>query len=233
VRGTSNYCGFAGLVKYVQQREAVTAPGPLAKMRKFFHETDQWHPSVTMMWYRLFPRNSNTFFCKPYAQSPSIMNWLHTVLAVAFGGVATVPAWIALNWVGQPILAIERQRHEALRVADRYAFISPRENDDRIREIRRTLFDVGCSLRTDARSLPRPARVYRKLIGRYDFEGAADAILGLAEMAGDVRFHDSTRQNQLDWAYISLRAAHHLSSDRIQFVKEEVVKAKRDWRREF
>jgi hypothetical protein len=122
----------------------------------------------------------------------------------------------------------EQKRREALRVADRYALVNPRETDDRIREIRRTLFDTGSALRSDARSLTWPAHLFCRFIARYDLEGGAHAILGLGEMAGDSSYSETQRCMQLDWAYVALRAAQHLSSNRRQFISEEVTKVHRE-----
>jgi hypothetical protein len=148
--------------------------------------------------------------------------WIQTVLIGAAGAGAAVPAWVAVNWIGKPILAVEDQRREALRIAERYGFTSPLESDDCVRVARRALIDLATAIHAHGRTLTRPARLYCTL-RRYDFESAGHAMRGLAQMAGDPRFHESTRANNLNWAYISLRAYGHLSAAEIQEVNDAVA----------
>jgi hypothetical protein len=70
-----------------------------------------------------------------------------------------------------------------------------------------------------------PARLYTKL-RKYRLKDATDALQGLAQMAGDPQYDNSTRENNLNWLYISLQAAHHLSYHQIQLVLEEARKAR-------
>lgn len=122
-----------------------------------------------------------------------------------------VASWAALHLVAKPILALRAQRLEAMRIAERYAYFGPMEPDERVRTVRREIFDAASNLVVHARGGSKLVRLYCKMMG-YDLEAAAGALRGIGEMAG-AQFSEETRMNTLSHVYISLGAGHHLSSE--------------------
>jgi hypothetical protein len=143
------------------------------------------------------------------------------------GTVGSVAAWLVLNLIGKPLLQVREQRLDALHIAERYAYFRWSEEDARVREVRRELFDIASKLRAQARGQSWPLRCYCWLL-RYDLEGAAGALRGLGNMAGDTGYADQVRQNNLNHVYISLRAHRHLSREALRAHRDMVVEARRE-----
>jgi hypothetical protein len=144
-----------------------------------------------------------------------LVEFLSTHLSTLYGILAAIVGWFVLNMIAKPILRVREQRLDALRIAERYAYFGWTEQDERVREVRRELFDVASKLRAQARGQSWPLRCYCRLL-RYDLEGAAGALRGLGKMAGDYGYPDRVRQNNLNHVYISLRAHRHLSRETLR-----------------
>jgi hypothetical protein len=140
---------------------------------------------------------------------------------ILYATLSAVLAWFALNLVGNPVLVLRELRLKALRVAERYAYFGPTstQSEERVREVRRELFDIGSELRAQARGQSLAVRCYR--LFRCDLEGAAAALGGLADMAGE-DYPDQVRTNNLNYVYISLHAHRHLSPETLRKHKEMV-----------
>ncbi len=120
-----------------------------------------------------------------------------------YGSLVAVLSWFAINMIGKPIVALRDTRIKALRVAERYAYFgsTSTQSIERIREVKRELFDVASELRVQARGYSRLARWYCRFL-RYDLEEAASALRGLGEMAGE-DYSEQVRTNNLNHVYIS------------------------------
>jgi len=143
-----------------------------------------------------------------------------------YGTLVAVVAWFMLNMVGRPILALRDRRLKALQVADRYAYFGPTESPERVREVRRELFDIASELRAQARSHNWLVRCYCGLL-RYDIEEATLALRGLAQMAGE-NYSQQVRTNNLNHIHISLRAHHHLSPETLRKHQEIVSETNKE-----
>jgi hypothetical protein len=138
------------------------------------------------------------------------------------GTVGSVAAWLVLHLIAKPLLQVREQRLDALRIGERYAYFRRSEEDARVREVRRELFDIASKLRAQARGQSWPLRCYCWLL-RYDLEGAASALNGLGNMAGDPGYADQDRQNFLNHVYISLSAHRHLSREALRAHRDMVA----------
>jgi hypothetical protein len=133
-----------------------------------------------------------------------------------YGGVfSVVAAWFVVNMIGKPFLAIRETRHEALRVAERYAYFGLTEIEGRTVAVRRELYDIASALTAHARGSSFFVRGWCKL-AQYDLEAAARGLRGIGEMAGEQ--HDELRRsNTLSHVYVSLHADRHLSAETLPF----------------
>ncbi|MFY9642436.1 MAG: hypothetical protein WCD20_00755 [Rhodomicrobium sp.] len=135
-------------------------------------------------------------------------------LGAALTGLAT---WYATNLIGKPILAVRDARLEALRVAERYAYVAGSASEETVRVARSALADTTSRLRSLCRGQGWPARLYCRFMS-YNLEGAAIAINGLCQMAGE-HFHEQTRQNNLNYVYYSLNTYGHIAEDKLLLLK--------------
>jgi hypothetical protein len=143
----------------------------------------------------------------------------------ALSAVSGVAGWLVFYMVGKPILALRDTRLKALRVAERYAYFgsTSTQSEERVREVRRELFDVAAELTTQTRGHSWPVRCYFGLL-RHNFEAAASALRGLGQMAGE-DYSEQVRTNNLNHVYISLRAHHHLTPETVRKHREVVEAA--------
>jgi hypothetical protein len=128
-----------------------------------------------------------------------------------YGGFSAVVIWFLVNMIGKPILAIRDARHEALRVAERYAYFGRTDIEGRAAAVRREIYDTASGLTAHARGSSSLVRGWCRL-AQYNLEAAASGLRGIGEMAGEQ--HDElTRQNTLSHVYVSLHADSHLSAE--------------------
>jgi hypothetical protein len=115
------------------------------------------------------------------------------------------PRWPGLppTFVGKPITGTQSTRLKAIDAVEQYSYIPvvfTAEGEERTRQAKSALRLRAASLRSFARSSNWALRLYCR-VARYDLERVALAILGLAAMAGDPRYHDTTRSNNVGLFY--------------------------------
>jgi hypothetical protein len=152
------------------------------------------------------------------------------IVSAILGGVSALLTWIATNYVGKPILAIEAERRRAIQVAMTMQWTPPYGASDaewhRVLDARGAIREIGNSLRSYARTTSRPVRLYCQWRS-YHLEDAADAMDGLASMTGDPRDFADERRNNIDLLHIRLKAdAPHLTPKRIAEVEQMVAVAR-------
>jgi hypothetical protein len=153
----------------------------------------------------------------------AIVDFLTTHLTgFLVGTVGSVTPRLVLNLIAKPLLQVRAQRLDALASQRGMRIFRGSEADARVREVRRELFDIASKLRAQARGQLWPLRCYCWLL-RYDLEGAAGALRGLGNMAGDPGYADQVRQNNLNHVYISLRAHRHLSGEALRAHRDMVA----------
>jgi hypothetical protein len=151
------------------------------------------------------------------------MDWLSIPIGAAVGA----GAWVATNAVGGPILAIREMRMGSIRSVETLAFVSPASSEageQRVRDATDELNGFAASLRAQARGQNWAIRAYCHWMG-YDLELAARALFGLARMAGDPRYGDTTKKNNAKLLCWALRADNHLSADEIAELKKLIAEA--------
>jgi hypothetical protein len=139
--------------------------------------------------------------------------------------LVAVFAWLALNFLGRPVLAVREKRLEAIQVADRYSNVSFTSSDELRATAVRSLYDVACALRTYSREASIATRLWCRLM-KYDLDLAARCLLGLAEGArGEYRVSEEQRKNTLNALYVSLGAMSHLTRAEIDAVRRVIAEA--------
>ncbi len=142
---------------------------------------------------------------------------VHNMLPVLGAALAALIAWLAAHLIGKPILAIRDARLEAIRVAERYAFVSNSASFETVSAADKSLLDVSSRLRSLSRGHGWPARLYCRWVG-YDLEDAAGAISGLQHMAGE-NVPKQIRKNNLNFVYYSLNAYSHIPDEELTILK--------------
>ncbi len=148
------------------------------------------------------------------------MDFLTYPLNILASAGAGIGAWFVTNLIAKPILVVREKRLEALRVAERNAYLGPEASDERARAVRIALMDAASDLRVHARGQPWPVRLYIHLLG-YNFEEAALAIRGLAEMAGN-NWAEVNRTRNLIHVYECLRAHHPFTPEEMADYREAI-----------
>lgn len=156
-----------------------------------------------------------------------------TYVIAALSTITGFAAWFLVNIYGKQILDLIEKRRSALATAEQKAFVRPRsrEEDAEIgRATRDALREAGASLRSIARTQNPVTARYVKHRG-YDLEGAAGLLYGLANCVyEDVRSDAPIRRNMLDLLHVKLKAAAHLSVERVtellQMEQQEVDRIK-------
>lgn len=140
-------------------------------------------------------------------------------LASAAFGAAT---WIAVNWMGKPILDLRSARLEAIKAADGYGFIGFGFKADEVNKARSALSDAANSLRALSRGQPWTARLYCRCLS-YHLELAASVLLGLVGLLeARLPYENTSRRDGVDAVHVLLNASRHLSADRINEVWEKI-----------
>lgn len=145
------------------------------------------------------------------------IEWATVGASVVLGAAA----WVVTNFVGKPIIEIQATRLKAIETAEQYTYVPVAwdlASEERSRQAKAALRALAASLRGHARTSNWVVRLYC-LAARYDLEHAARALLGLAAMSGDPRYHNSTRRNNLNLFYWSIASDHHLTPEQRAEVK--------------
>ncbi|MBI5130264.1 MAG: hypothetical protein HZA66_12545 [Rhodopseudomonas palustris] len=141
---------------------------------------------------------------------------------LASAGVA-VAAWFAVYFVGKPVVALQQNRLEALKVAERYYLVDMNASEDERDAALKALFEAGVALRTLHRGWSTAVRMWC-WIWRYDLDLAAQALFGLAEgPRGNLVIAPETRKNTLDALYVALGAHKHLSAETVQAIRRMIA----------
>lgn len=154
------------------------------------------------------------------------MGWTTSLAWVGAPLLAGV-VWYVAQFYGAPILALRQKRHEALRLAERYAYYRAPPDDETIAHTlaaRRALFDISSELRALVRQ-HRIVRIFNRL-ARYDLELATEALRGLAQMLGHDMYETTIKTNNLNAVYYALGADSHLTKEQRDELKREIAKAK-------
>jgi hypothetical protein len=143
---------------------------------------------------------------------------LVTALVAAF-------AWVVLNFLGRPVLAVREKRLEAIQVAERYSNVGIFSSDGLRDTALKSLHDVGTALRAYSREASIATRLYCRLM-KYDLNFAARCLFGIAEGArGEFQLSEEQRKNTLNALYISLGATSHLTQAEIDTVRRAIADA--------
>jgi hypothetical protein len=118
----------------------------------------------------------------------SHMSWLSDFVSahgdtLLYASLSAALGWIGTQMAGKPILALREKREEALRVADRYAYIGWGSSEELVRTGRRALFDVASSLRAMSRARGWALDLYCRCL-EIDLEMASTALDGLGGIVG-------------------------------------------------
>ena len=145
------------------------------------------------------------------------MRWFAEFISIPggsllYGVLSAVLFWIGTSFVGKPINALREGIREALRAADRYAYVGYGSSDDLVKTARRTLFDAASSLRSMWHMRSLAVSLYCRC-RKIDLELGSWAITGLGSMVGGP-YDDTARRRQLDAIHVCLRATRHLSAER-------------------
>jgi hypothetical protein len=130
---------------------------------------------------------------------------IYSILSAAVAGVL---AWLATNWIGEPISAARNKRIKALQAAEQNSHIGGAAGAERIAAAKAALNDAASALRSISRGHQWPVRLYCRFV-RYDLEAAASGLIRLHNMTGDHGYDDKARQLALDAIYVFL-GAHRL-----------------------
>ena len=152
------------------------------------------------------------------------------IVPLLIGAVSGLGAWVASGFLGRPITEIENARVQAMRTAERYAYIpAPKSyaEEDRVIAARAVLGDIATVLRAHARAQPWPVQLYCQWRG-YDLDLAFLAMNGLHSMAGSPGYDNSTRKNNVNLLYLSLNAHAHLTADQIAELRRLVAQQRND-----
>jgi len=157
------------------------------------------------------------------------MSWLFDFVSahgdtLLYGALSAALGWIGTYMVGKPILALREKREEALRVADRYAYLRWGSSEELVRTGRRALFDVSSSLRALSRTRSWALNLYCNFL-EIDLEMASTALDGLGGIVGGP-YDNVARERQLDAIHWCLRAYRHLSAERIQAIQDMLSEAR-------
>lgn len=153
---------------------------------------------------------------------------ISTVVTSLLVGLVAVASWVAANFIGKPIVALQEKRLEALKVAERYAHLGIGASGETRQRALTSLFDVANGIRAYAREGALATRLWCR-IRKYDLECAAQALFGLAEIVrGEFRFPEEVRQNNLNAVFLSLGAGRHLSPNEVAQTRAEIAKAKQE-----
>jgi hypothetical protein len=143
-----------------------------------------------------------------------------TLIAGAIMGFLT---WVATNFLGNPILSLQKKRREALGVASRYYHVNHSSTDALRGTASKALNDVGSTLREYSLESSIATRLWCRL-RQYNLNLASRCLFGLAECArGESRYDEETRKNTLGALYISLNATRHMTPSEVDTVKRKVA----------
>jgi hypothetical protein len=140
------------------------------------------------------------------------------VISLFLGAGGGLGAWAVSNFLGGPILETQRVRSEALRVANRYAFVSSSSELDGVRAARSALADVASRLHSLWASGDVAVSHYCRL-RRYNLRTAEFLLNGMLGFTGN-DVHDQIRRDQLDALHVALEACSHLSGERIASLRQ-------------
>lgn len=145
-----------------------------------------------------------------------------TAQTIIIGALAAAPTWIALNWMGKPILDLRSARLEAIKAADSYGFIGFGSKEDEVNKARSALSDAASSLRALSRGQPWTARLYCHFLG-YHLELSASVLLGLVGLLeARLPYDNTSRRDGVDAVHVLLNASRHMSAERINVVREKI-----------
>ncbi|WP_322516465.1 hypothetical protein SR870_02455 [Rhodopseudomonas palustris] len=144
---------------------------------------------------------------------------------VASAAVA-VAAWFVVNFVGKPVVALQKERIAALQTAERYYTVDGGASDEVRDAAEKALFETGTTLRAYQRGWSTAVRLWCWVWG-YDLGLAAQAMFGLADSArGTVLFPPDVRKNTLNAIYVALGAHQHLAPETVASIKQMIVQAR-------
>ena len=160
------------------------------------------------------------------AGSVKLAGGMSSILTFIVPCFVAIVAWIAVNFVGAPVLALRKTRQEALGVAGRYWSVSPSASDEARSNAVKALHDAATALVEQGRADPIVRR-YCEWLG-YDLEMAACSLRGLAEgPRGQYSISDEERRITRDAVFVLLGATRHLSSADIAAANEGIATVRR------
>lgn len=139
------------------------------------------------------------------------------------GAGAAIAAWVAMYFVGKPVVALQQQRIAALQTAERcYAVDIDAPEAERDAAVQ-ALFDAGITLRAYHRGWSTAVRMWCWARG-YDLDLAAQCLFGLAEgPRGKMRIPLDARRNTLAALYVALGADKHLSRETVAAIRAMIT----------
>jgi hypothetical protein len=155
-------------------------------------------------------------------------NMFSILAPIVVASIVAIASWVALNFIGKPVLALRKTRQEALGIADRRWAISPSASDEAHSVAIKALNDAAAALVEQRRADAIAVRLYCDMLG-YDLELAARCLRGLAEgVRGECPISDETRKRTRDALFVSLGATRDLSGDEIAAATEAIAAARRE-----
>ncbi len=142
---------------------------------------------------------------------------------VLAGAGAAIAAWVAVYFIGKPVVALQQQRIAALQTAERYYAVDMAATEAERDAAVQALFDAGIALRAYHRGWSTAVRMWCWARG-YDLDLATQCLFGLAEgPRGKMTIPLDARRNTLAALYVALGADKHLSRETVAAIRTMIA----------
>jgi len=140
--------------------------------------------------------------------------------------VEAIVAYVAVYFVGKPVVALQRERIAALQAAERYYTVDASASEDERDAAVKALFEAGTTLRAYQRGWSTAVRLWC-FVWRYDLDLAAQALFGLAEgPRGKMAIPPEARKNTLNALYVALGAHRHLPPETVDAIQQMIAQTR-------
>jgi hypothetical protein len=154
------------------------------------------------------------------------MQDLVTIQDLIAGAAVAIATWFAMNFLGEPVVALQRQRIETLQIAERYSAVDASESEALRDVAANALLEAGTALRAYQRAWSTAVRLWCWMWG-YDLDLAAQILFGLADgPRGKIVISPDARMHTLNALHVALGAHRHMSPETVAAVKRMIAQTK-------